>query len=91
MLGLPQRSLDDVLAHVVADGPGPDPRRQYSTSKQPPLVSSGVPALCCLAPVRVNDPLGAEVSERLLAWVQRVGGYELPASPYCPEPEIRWQ
>lgn len=38
-----------------------------------PARGSGLPALYCPGPVRVDEPLGAEVNERLLAWVQRVG------------------
>ncbi|PRQ05220.1 2-methylisoborneol synthase [Enhygromyxa salina] len=34
-----------------------------------------IPELHCPAPVRINEPLGAEVNHRLVAWAERIGIY----------------
>ncbi|MFG2715693.1 family 2 encapsulin nanocompartment cargo protein terpene cyclase [Streptomyces goshikiensis] len=50
----------------IASAPTPGPAAQDAST---PL---GV-SLYCPRPVRVDEPLGAEVNERLLTWVRRVG------------------
>ncbi|MFD9357237.1 family 2 encapsulin nanocompartment cargo protein terpene cyclase [Streptomyces sp. NPDC060031] len=57
--------------------PGLPVRRTAPVPSSPPAATTSSTALgvslYCPGPVRVDEPLGAEVNERLLAWVQRVG------------------
>jgi 2-methylisoborneol synthase len=69
------------LAAQLASRPGPNPgtraRRSNPTARNGPATRrsarSTVPPLYCPEPVRVDEPLGAEVNERLVAWVSRIG------------------
>lgn len=52
---------------------GPAPASRPAASRSASRPGPVIPALHCPEPVRVDEGLGAEVNERLVAWVERVG------------------